>query len=240
MAHDHGWHRAAARRSLILPRPATVDGPPVDRLAAASRVQGGHVRSLGAGVYLMVALAVGALLGGLPLSRPQQLVGSAPWVTDVSAALLAVVVALGGLFGVVSLTWLRRSGPGLGRWPRAGLATVVVAMTVVAGWSSVSLSSLSGDPVIPIFAWTWPALTTAVAAGVLGFRYGRRAGVQAGLIAVAPVAALDALGWSLFYDDAIRALPSVLILDGFGVALGLFLGLIGRGRVSSRPVGGSA
>jgi ammonia channel protein AmtB len=72
-----------------------------------------------------------------------------------------------------------------------------------------------------------------VAAGVVASCRGIRAGVVAGLVTVAPIAALDALGWSLGIGVT-GALVNVLFLDGFGIAIGSLLALTGSGRTDSR------
>ena len=188
--------------------------------------------------YLVAALFVGALVGSLPLPKPDQLVGSAPWVSAVPVVLLVVVAAVGLALLAGSLAWLRGACPGLGRWAWLAAATSTVAMVIVAGWSALHLASLSPDaPVIPVFQWTWPAVATGVAAGLLGRQGGVRTGMLGGLVAVAPVVALDALGWSLFAGTTVGAVFTVLVLDGFGIAIGSMLALTGLHRHADPATG---
>jgi hypothetical protein len=142
---------------------------------------------------------------------------------------MAAVVATGAALLAISLTWLHSSGSRLTGWARAVVAVSTLAMVIVAGWSALYAASLR-DPVIPVLDWTWPAVATGTAACAVGRRYGVRAGLAGGLIAVAPVAALDGLGWSLHDGGAISALGMVLVLDGFGIILGSLLALTGSTR----------
>ena len=187
----------------------------------------GVVRALNAAGYLVAAGLTGALVGSLSLPRPQQLVGSAPWVTDVSPQLLGAVLATGAVFSLVSLGWLRRIAPGLGPLRRVSLAVGLVATSIVAAWSGLYAASLGGEAVIPILNWTWPAVATAVANGVVGSQYGAWAGLTAGLIGVAPVVALDAIGWAMYGGVAMTGLEFVLILDGSGIVIGSLFALLG-------------
>ena len=191
--------------------------------------------------FLLASALLGALVGRLPLPLPEQLVGSAPWVSDVSPALLAVVAATGVLLLAAAAVLLR--GPRRHRLGPVRLAVVLLGSLlacVVAGWSTLYLAALAdGDAgaIIPIFDWTWPAFATAVGAGVVSWRWGVRAGLAAGLTAVAPVVALDALGWALVGGSALRGLAAVGVLDGFGIVLGSLFALFGtRARPARTPL----
>jgi hypothetical protein len=188
------------------------------------------VRLLSAVGYLLIASFMGALVGSLPLPLPDQLVGSAPWVTDVSPQLLAVMLAMGLLLTLLSLGWLRRWAPGLPRFAGVGLAAGLIAMTFVAAWSALYAASLAGEAVIPLANWTWPAAAMAASAGVVGSQYGVWAGLAAGCIGVAPVVALDAFGWAMYGGEATEGIEYTMFLDGFGIAIGSLFALLGAGR----------
>jgi len=191
--------------------------------------------------FLVVCAVLGALVGSLPLPLPEQLVGAAPWVSDVAPVLLAVVVLV-GVLGLVAVVVLLR-GPRRERLGALRLALVTAGSLlacVVAGWSALYWGALAdGDAgaAIPVFNWTWPAFATAVGAAVVGSRWGVRAGLAGGLLAVAPVVALDALGLALG-GDGVSAVPrvllAVLVLDGFGIVLGSLFALLGRGAGTTR------
>ena len=109
---------------------------------------------------------------------------------------------------------------------------------VVAGWSALYLAGLPSDAaIIPVAQLTWPATATAVAAGIVGSRCGARTGVLAGLVAVTPVVAVDAVGWALHGDGALGACLTVLPLDGLGIAPASALALTGSPATAgpSRP-----
>ena len=191
--------------------------------------------------FLVACAVVGALVGSLPLPLPEQLVGAAPWVSDVPPVLLAVVVLVGVLALVAAVALLR--GPRRRRLGavRLGLVTAGSLLAcVVAGWSALYWGALAdgeAGAAIPVLNWTWPAFATAVGAAVVGYRWGVRAGLAGGLVAVAPVVALDALGTALGSDalgDLPRVLLAVLVLDGFGVVLGSLFALLGRGAGPTR------
>jgi len=189
--------------------------------------------------FLLVCAVVGALLGSLPLPVPEQLVGSAPWVSDVPPVLLGLVVVTGLVLLAVAVALLR--GPIRHRLDPVRLGLVALGSLLacgVAGWSTLYLATLGdGEAIIPIFDWTWPAFATAVGAGVVSWRWGVRAGLAAGLTAVAPVVALDALGWALVGGSALRSLAAVGLLDGFGIVLGSLLSLLGtRARPARTPL----
>ncbi len=170
----------------------------------------------------------------MPVARPKQLVGGPPFVSDVSLPLLALLVGLAAWFAAVSFAWVWALTDGLRRRARATLFAAAGGGLFVAAWSGLYASTFGpGDPVIPIFNPTWPAATTGVAAGVVASRHGIRTGLVAGLVTVAPIAALDALGWSLGIGVS-GALFIVLFLDGFGIATGSVLALTGIGRTDSR------
>jgi hypothetical protein len=188
----------------------------------------------GAVVYVCLAAVTGALAGSVPVASPKQLVGAAPWVSDVSLLLLALLVGVGASFAAISFAWVWALTKGLRRRARTTLFAAAGVGLFVAAWSALYASTFGpGDPVIPILNWTWPAATTGVAAGVVASCHGVRAGLVAGLVTVAPIAALDALGWSLGIGPA-DALLNVLFLDGFGIAIGSLLALTGSGCTDSR------
>jgi hypothetical protein len=197
--------------------------------------KGAAVAIFGAAAYVCLAAVTGALAGSMPVASPKQLVGAAPWVSDVSLPLLALLVGVGASFAdAISFAWVWALTKGLRRRARTTLFAAAGAGLLVAAWSALYASTFGpGDPVIPILNWTWPAATTAVAAGVVASCHGVRAGLVAGLVTVAPIAALDALGWSLGIGPA-DALLNVLFLDGFGIAIGSLLAVTGSGRTDSR------
>jgi len=208
---------------------------PLTATAIADRVcNDAAVDVLRAAVYVCVAAVAGALAGSLPVARPKQLIGAAPWVSDVSLPMLALLLGVAAGFAAVSSVWILALADGLGRGARVSLIAAAGGGLFIAAWSALYASTLGpGDAVIPIFNWTWPAMTTAVAAGVVASRHGVRTGLVAGLVTVAPVAALDALGWSLSIGIT-GALVLVLFLDGFGIAIGSLLALTGIGRTDPR------
>ncbi len=196
--------------------------------------KGAAMRIFRAAAYVCLAAVAGALAGSVPVARPRQLVGATPWVNDVSLPLLALLFGVAACFAAVSFAWVSALTDGLRRRARATLIAAAGGGLFVAAWSALYASTFgSGDPIMPILNWTWPAVTTGVAAGVVASCHGVRTGLVAGLVTVAPVAALDALGWSLGIGVT-DALVTVLFLDGFGIAIGSLLALTGSGRTDSR------
>ncbi len=190
----------------------------------------------GGAAYVCLAAVAGALAGSVPVARPKRLAGAAPWVSDVSLPLLALLVGIAACFAAVSFAWVWGLTDGLRQRARATLIAAAAVGLFVAAWSALYASTFGpGDPVIPIFNWTWPAVTTGVAAGVVAACHGIRAGLVAGLVTVAPIGALDALGWSLGIGVT-GALFNVLFLDGFGIVIGSLLALTGSGRTDSRSI----
>jgi hypothetical protein len=130
-----------------------------------------------AAAYLCLAAVAGALAGSVPVAHPKS-VGAAPWVSDVSLPLLALLVGVAACFAAVSFAWVWALTDGLRRRARASLIAAAGGGLIIAAWSALYASTFGpGDPVIPIFNWTWPAATTGVAAGVVASRHGIRAGL---------------------------------------------------------------
>ncbi len=204
------------------------------RLNPGRMCKGAAVGIFRAAAYVCLAAVTGALAGSVPVTRPKQLVGAAPWVSDVSLPLLALLVGVGAGFAALSFAWVWALTDGLRRRARTTLIAAAGGGLFVAAWSALYASTFGpGDPVIPVLNWTWPAATTGVAAGVVASCHGVRPGLVAGLVTVAPIAALDALGWSLGIGVT-GALFNVLFIDGFGIAIGSLLALTGSGRTDSR------
>jgi len=83
--------------------------------------------------------------------------------------------------------------------------------------------------VIPILDWMLAAVPVFLVSAIVVVGSGRRTAVTAGLLAAAPMVALNMLGWGL--RDGAAAAASALLFNIVGVGIGLVGTLLGPNRV---------
>lgn len=165
------------------------------------------------------AAVLGSVAGAVDWGRPRQLL-RAPYVTDVPGGLLAAFVTLALVGLLVAAALHGRLAPRRTLDGRTSLvALVAVAGATAAAWGGLYATAV--ENAIPVFDWAFFAVPVALASVVeRGSGSSDRSFTTAVLVAV-PVAAVNALGWSVYFSSPLAGLTQTAVVGGIGLLLAL-------------------
>lgn len=175
-----------------------------------------------AGAAVAIAAVVGSAIGGLDWRRPRQVL-HAPYVADVPVGLLTTLVGL-ALTGLLVAAVLQRL---LVPARPAGLRALLLAFLAVAGAGAATWAGLYASAIenaIPVFDWAFFAVPVGLATAIAdGHDHGNRTTHRpfvTGLLVAVPIAAVNALGWSI-YGTPRSGLTTTAVSGGIGLVVGL-------------------
>lgn len=182
-----------------------------------------------AAIAPLVATVAGTLAGAAGWDRPKQLL-EPPYVESVPVGLLLALLTTAVLSLAAAAVLHRRL---LERGPLLNtclLAVTALAGTAIAIWGALYATAI--ENAIPVFDWAYFTVPVALACLLARISPPRDRALVTGLLVTAPIAAVHALGWTV-YGTWRTGLLSTVVLGGFGTLLGLAASGLPREESSS-------